>query len=524
MSQPTTISRLSDYVPAVVSGFFLTLCFPDTSWSLMAFVALVPWLASLGRLRSKSAFFSGFVFGMTHFLTLIYWIVPTVHIYGRLHIILSCSILVLLCLYLSLYPAVFGLICRKTIGFSLLGPFWAACLWVILEYLRTFLFTGFPWGVLGYSQSSIPLLIQMADLTGVLGVSFIIVFVNYSLCQAGAAIKDKRPKSVLFSLIFSMALLLGAAGYGKIQTRAIALKIKDATCANIAVIQGNIEQDVKWTTAFKKRTVEKYTRLSKSILYQKPDLIIWPETALPFYYDFDRELSDQVDRTIRQSNTYFLVGSPAFERSDEELFYFNRAYMINRFSLSTGTYDKHHLVPFGEYVPFGKYLTFLGKITAQAGNFSPGRSGFIPLEFKDHKTGVLICFEILFPSISAQFTQNGADMLTTLTNDAWFGRTSAARQHYAFAILRAVENRRSVARAANTGISGFIDPLGKCHDTTGLFTDQAVVRCLPTLNDLTFYTQYPDLFPLTCLIAFCLFFMIKNLNKKLRRDPHEHRT
>jgi len=183
--------------------------------------------------------------------------------------------------------------------------------------------------------------------------------------------------------------------------------------------------------------------------------------------------------------------------------------MINRSGIVTGAYDKIHLVPFGEYVPFGKYLTFLGKIIAQAGDFSPGKKDAAPLEFKDTSAGILICFEIIFSDLARRTVNNGADIIVTITNDAWFGYTSAPLQHYSMAVFRAVENRRAVARAANTGISGFIDPTGTMTETSRLFEATGLTRPLPCLKSKSFYTRSGDLFSLICLVAILMLFVIK---------------
>ena len=171
--------------------------------------------------------------------------------------------------------------------------------------------------------------------------------------------------------------------YGNYKINTIDSQIETAQKPTIMVVQGNIKQDLKWSAVFKTQTIEKYIHLSTA--ESKPaDLVVWPETALPFYYGLDRALSDQVDQCVRSSQTNFLIGSPAFKSDDNQIKFYNRAYMLNRFSIVTGTYDKHHLVPFGEYVPFGNYLTFLGKLTAQAGNFSIGDKTFEPLQFNNH--------------------------------------------------------------------------------------------------------------------------------------------
>ncbi len=507
----------NQYAPAAASGLLLTLSFPKAGLSCLAFFSLVPWLISLPSLTLKQSFNSGFIAGVFHFITLIYWIVPTVHIYGGLHLILAIATLVLLCFYLALYPAFFAFILKKINPGPYLTPILAACLWTGLEYIRTYAFTGFSWGSLGYSQYSTLLFIQIADLSGVYGVSFLIVLINYFFLDLFTMIRKKEEKRPVIVMFFTAVLVLSALFYGRQRISTLDSLISSAPKPAIAVIQGNIEQDLKWSDEFKNKTVDQYLLLSKTTLKDEPELIIWPETALPFYYGYERALSDLVDQCVRESKTNYLIGSPAFKSDEKETLYYNRAYMLNRFSIVTSTYDKNHLVPFGEYVPFGRYLTFLGKITAQAGNFSTGDKSFVPLDFKTHKTGVLICFEILFPNIASGFVKNGADILTTITNDAWFGQTSAPLQHFSMAVFRAVENRRSVARAANTGISGFIDPRGKILETTPLFADRAITRQIPALTLISFYTRYGDIFAFGA-IAFCLAFMVKGIRHKFRRN------
>ena len=296
--------------------------------------------------------------------------------------------------------------------------------------------------------------------------------------------------------------------YGFAKFNLIKKTDKNAAMVKVAVIQGNIKQSAKWDKSFKKLSVEKYCRLSDLASRDNPGLIVWPETALPFYFPVDQKFSCIVNQCIKKSRAAFLIGSPAFKRDKGELKFFNRAYMVNEQAVITGKYDKVHLVPFGEYVPFGKYLTFLGKLTAQAGDFSAGKKNFIPLEFEGKKAGILICFEIIFPDLARKFVNNGADILVTITNDAWFGRTSAPFQHFSMCVFRAVENRRSLARAANTGISGFIAPTGNILITSGLYKETFLTEKLSCLKMKTFYTRYGDLFALICLIAIPVIFMI----------------
>ncbi len=534
------------YFPALTSGLILTLSFPDTSISYLAFIALTPLLVSIQSMTHKESFYAGLVTGITFFTTLIYWIVPTIHVYGGLHIIFAIGVLTLLCLYLALYPAVFSLTLKilkwgkKSITASYFLPLLTACLWTGLEYIRTYAFTGFSWGTLGYSQFKNLNLIQIADFTGVYGVSFIIVLVNSSLALLWINFKTRLKRQYIVPLIYTIVLITCAYTYGSQRINIIDSQIKKAQKTKIAIIQGNIKQDLKWSDEFKIKTIEKYIQLSKSQIKKQPDLVIWPETALPFYYGLEKGLSKHVDRCVKSSQSDFLIGSPAFEHGKEETKFYNRVYMLDQFANISGIYDKHHLVPFGEYVPFGKYLTFLGKITAQAGNFSPGKQSFTPLVFNDNtlkktlnlqvtdnqkdtrtlkvtrKTGMLICFEILFPSIASKFVENGADILTTITNDAWFGHSSAAMQHFSIAVFRAIENHRTMARAANTGISGFIDPKGEVIAATSLFTDRAVTCQVPVLTSISFYTRHGDLFAmgsaLTIFAVLSWIFVVKKVH------------
>ena len=511
------------YFSALVSGFLLTACFPDSGLYYLAFIALVPLLFSIHSMTPKQSFYAGFLAGASHYLTLIYWIVPTVTIYGGLNWVLGVATLALLCLYLALYIAGFAWLIKR-----LDPPLWAtplvgAGIWVGLEYIRTHALTGFPWGILGYSQYLNQTLVQMADLTGVLGISFVIVLSNLTLAHLFVYMgfspdwKKKFRRETWVILSYTLVIVVAAGLYGRHQIQRMEGLIHKAPKPKICVVQGNINQALKWDKTFKKATVEKYGRLSLGAVSKEVELIIWPETALPFYYGSDTESSNLVDGYIRKARTHFLVGSPAYERDRETMRFYNRAYMLNPLALVTGTYDKTHLVPFGEYVPLGDYLTFLGKITEQAGNFSRGDKTFVPLSFRDHKTGVLICFEILFPSIAREFVKNGADILTTITNDAWFGQTSAPGQHFAVAVLRAVENRRSVVRAANTGISGFIDPLGRVMEETGLFEKAAITKPVPVLEEISFYTRHGELLVMAALVAIFLGFMVKGINKFFRR-------
>jgi apolipoprotein N-acyltransferase len=491
--------------------------FPSPGLYPMAFFALVPLWLSIDRLGTKQAFYAGIVTGLCFYLPLVYWICPTMIRFGGLNPLAALGCLVLLALYLSVYTGIFALAMKKITVPGGLVPLWGAVAWVALEYIRTYLFSGFPWGLLGYSQYPNLVFIQAADTVGVLGLSFLLVVANGILVTAFKAFIQRRwpVKGNMAGLTVAAGLLCLAFVYGHFELAHIRGRIIDAASHKIGVVQANIPQDQKWDNAFIDETIDRYSRLSLKAI--PCDLVVWPETALPFYYGMDPLPSSRVDAMVRKAGTYFLIGIPAAQSSDQGFLYYNRACMLSPLALPAGYYDKHHLVPFGEYVPFKDLLWFARKLTAAAGDFSKGETGPVPLKFGTGTTGVLICFEILFPNIARDFVLNGADMLTTMTNDAWFGRTQAALQHFSISVFRAVENRRSVVRVANTGISGFVDPSGSILERSDIFTDCTLTRQVKVLSGTTFYTRHGDLVAKVCLVAFLLISMIEPMKKKFRR-------
>nr|WP_320190207.1 apolipoprotein N-acyltransferase [uncultured Desulfobacter sp.] len=513
----TLCGILTPFLPAFSGGLILFAAFPYPGLYWTAFVGLVPLWLSIDRLGSKQAFYAGIATGIGFYLPLIYWICPTLIKYGGINPFAALSCLLLLIFYLSVYMGVFALAMKKTPVPQGLVPFWGAVAWVALEYIRMYAFSGFPWGLLGYSQYPNLVLIQAADTFGVLGLSFLLVLANGVVVTAFRAVFQRAwpGKKNMAGVSLAMVLICLAFIYGHFELANICGQIKDSPSRKIAVIQANISQDRKWDKAFINDTIDRYSRLS---LQAVPcDLVVWPETAVPFYYGMDPVPSSRVDAMVRKAGAFFLIGIPAAQPSDHGFLYYNRACMLSPLALPTGYYDKHHLVPFGEYVPFKDLLWFAKKLTAGAGDFSKGETGPVPLKFGTGTTGVLICFEILFPNIARDFVLNGADMLTTMTNDAWFGRTQAALQHFSISVFRAVENRRSVIRAANTGISGFVDPSGAILEKTDIFTACARTRQVPVLSGTTFYTRHGDFAAKACLVAFFLIIVIELVRKKFRR-------
>lgn len=490
---------------SVVSALFFTLCFPKADQGWLAWVALVPLFLALRRMDVKGGFFIGFIFGMVHHLGLVYWTVHTMHHYGNLPVDQAVMILMLLAGYLSLYPAVFAAVLLwlrpKPVYLIILAP----ALWVLLEMIQTWLFTGFPWALLGYSQYDHLWLIQIADLFGVYGLSGLIIASNVVLTLAILSwlelawldvITSKKVAALTGAVLICM--IMAVTVYGVLRSNSIDKIAAESNQVKVAVVQGNIDQAQKWDPRFQVLTTVKYRKLSLAPSVKAADLVIWPETATPFYFMDDKILSEMVIEGIKSHNSHFIIGSPSYAKDKESLIYHNSAYLVSPDGQTKGKYDKVHLVPFGEYVPLKRWLPFINKLVAQVGDFKPGRRGNT-LSWKDHQVGMLICYEAIFPGLARAMVQNGAQLLVNITNDAWFGRTSAAFQHFSMAVFRAVENRRYLARAANTGISGFVDPCGRIVSPTDLFQEVAVLEEISLLEEASFYSRWGE-WPLGLLV------------------------
>ena len=487
---------------AIFSGLALTASFTPLQLDWIAWFALVPLLKSLKDESFSHAFSLGFIAGLTHYLTLLYWIIPTLQNYGYLHFSVSASVLIIFCLYLALYMALFSYLIHRIKNSCFLYVL-IPSLWVSLELIRANALTGFPWCLIGHTQFSRLSLIQVADLVGVYGISFLIIFSNaliYRLFFARTSFIKRRLGWE--SLVFT-ALLLFTLVYGQYRLE----EDPDASTAKktvkVSVIQGNIDQSVKWEPAFQEETIHIYERLTRSTSSFKPDITVWPETAVPFFFQEDQPFSDQILEIASETSQTLIFGSPAYQRGQDGRKYFNRVYLLSGSGKKTEYYDKHHLVPFGEYVPLKRILPFIHRLVQAAGDFAPGKE-LKPLGPPHLSSGILICYEVIFPELARTQTREGAELLVNLTNDAWYGKTSAPYQHLSIAVFRAVENRRPLIRAANTGFSALIDSKGKIIERSGLFTEQVLSREieLPP-SSMGVYTRYGDLFPFALLVI-CL--------------------
>jgi apolipoprotein N-acyltransferase len=387
-----------------------------------------------------------------------------------------------------------------------------------LEYLRSRLFGGFGWALLGYSQYRQIYLIQLADILGVYGISFAIIFVNLTLGQIISLVKVDNLKAAA-KLIYTVAIVfIILIGYSFYRIKAPLFD----TNFKAAVIQGNISRQIKDDPRARDYILEKYRKLTALAGLENPALVIWPETTVPGYLASDEKIFLFLSGLATQRNIFLLTGSI---RRDSEGKYYNSAMLLSPAGDIVESYDKLHLVPFGEYVPL-RGLFLFKPIASQIGDFSSGEDYTIfsvtsdTALVKQLNFGVLICFEDIFSHLARRFVQKGAQFLVVITNDVWFGDTAETYQHLQASVFRAVENKVMVVRAANTGISGFITPYGKIENLAPIyrqkktFTEGYSAGRIFLRSGRTLYRLWGDGFARLCLLLNIVGFGLPFIRRK----------
>lgn len=486
-------AKILPWLLSVLSGVLLFLAFPAAEIQILAWIALVPFLRAIHGALPGKGFLFGWIAGMAFYLGSLSWVTHAMVVYGGLSRPLSWLVLIALSAYLSSYFGLFSFLCCSFRWLDRLGGLVVLpSLWVCLEFLRNFLLSGFPWNLLGYSQYRNPHVLQLASLTGIYGLSFLIVLVNCAL--ASLLLPACRPAFAGSALLCAGIVLLFTLSFGawRLKHPVIGEKLM------VAVIQGNIDQSLKWDPARQRQSFDVYKRLTEEVARSHPDLVIWPETALPLYLRREASYRQELQSLVQRIGSPLLVGSPDYGE-DGGTRYFNSAFLLSPGTDSMEKYDKMHLVPFGEYVPWRRFFPFIDKLVVGIGDFSPGREAKI-FSVPAGRFGVTICFEAIFPELARAYRAKGAQFLVNITNDAWFGRTSAPYQHLAMATARAVENGFYLVRAANTGISALITPEGRIVRASPLFTEDRFAGMILASKSLTPYARSGDIFAWTCAL------------------------
>ena len=453
--------------------------------------------------RSDSAgraFINGYLFGLGLFGVGVSWLHISINLFSGINLTGAYLLTFLLVAYLSLFPALAGFLgnCRPVRSdycfFLVVMP----SLWALGEWVRSWLFTGFPWLTLGYTQTG-GMLSGYGSLVGVFGISFIVVFL-----AGGLVLLMGRDRKI--SLALTMLLVL-VAGW---QLRAFQWTDNSGREIEIALIQGAVPQEIKWLPEYRDLSLERYPELTQP--FWGHDLIIWPETAVPGFLHQNRGYIDGLDRTASHNGSILLVGLPTKDPGRGEQF--NSLVMLGD---ERQVYNKRHLVPFGEYLPLKPLLQWpLDKLQVSIADFSSSAGDGPPLFHADgYSMGLSICFEAVFGSevISAL---PEAQVLVNVSNDAWFGDSASPHQHLQMARMRAIETGRYLLRATNTGISAIIDEKGRIAGRTRQFEPDAVATKVPLYTGSTFYVVIGDFLVVTLcllLLAWVLLFSEKERDR-----------
>ena len=487
----------------VLSAAFLVAPFHWGGLWPTAFFAFIPVFRSIDNKSSSRVLKRFFVFGFLYWALLGYWL-NYVNVVGFF----------VLCAYLSVYFALFGVMARASlVSVKLRHTFYAAAFWVFLEYVRGTLIGGFPWALLAYSQWKNLWFIQGADILGAYGISFLVIWVNVMLYQVlkhflptESVVKPPLPTRQLATLALVWVIVLGYGAFQVQSREAFYKKEQPKAMLRVAVLQGNIPQDQKWNARIKTIIFEKYKRLTLMSAMEHSDLVVWPETSFPGFLEDEPVMAAALRNTVRQSHTNVLVGAPSIGDLEKDLHFYNSAVLYGPNGEEVKRYHKAHLVPFGEYIPFEGLLGIL-RSWVEIGHFTAGGeatvfsmlSQYAPVRIAA-KFSVLICYEDIFPELVRERCKRGADFLVNITNDAWFGKTTAPYQHAQASVFRAVENRVPVVRAANTGLSCFISAEGRVISSVKSTEGEEIMVSGLKTQDITlrkgssFYTRFGDLF------------------------------
>jgi apolipoprotein N-acyltransferase len=462
----------------------------------VAWGALAPLLVAVARSPYTSGprgFRLGLVAGATYFAGTMYWTPDVMSTFGDVNRLVSIVLGGLLVAYLALFPALFGALqARACATLGRHGLWLAPAIWVATELLRRYVLSGFPWVLLGYSQASVTPVVQVASVVGVYGLSALVALASVSL--AFAAVGRGRERVLVPLAGLATVLLIAAAGHWRVSDGRLATA---GDPVRVALVQANIPQDQKWDAGYATRILETYLTMTREAAAAGARVVIWPESSTPFYFDYDQAGNAAIRQVVRDTGVHLLFGTDQYEPGPPARS-FNAALLLDPSGTVTGVYRKMHLVPFGEYVPLRRLLFFAAPLVESVSDFSPGDEATV-MSVGSRRLSTAICYEVVYPDLIGTFTDRGSQLLTTVTNDAWYGRSSAPHQHFWQAAVRAVEQGRYLARAANTGISGIVDPYGRVITRSPLFVRTVLHGDVRFIDERTIYGRTGDAFAFACV-------------------------
>jgi len=472
---------------ALLSGALLALSFPTASLSLLIFVAFVPLVLAARSARSVwEAFGLGTVSYAVTWLINVPWVIHVMSYYGGLPLATGVAIYIAMAFYLGIFGGFFAVIIFLA---RLDARLWrwliVPAAWAAAEYGRTYMFSGFPWNLIAESIVSLSHLSQVGSVVGPYGVAFLLA--SFSGLAGWAIVSASRRATAIAALTGVTILGLWWVS-GDVLLRQTLRSMTGQPRHVAAMIQPNITQEMRWDASNVLSIFDRTSSLTNKALLENPEVILWPESTLPVVYMTTPFWRDYIERLSRAHHVDVILGSVAQDPADETKLW-NSAFLVHE-GTATGRYDKMRLVPFGEYVPLRDFLFFAKKLVRAVGDLQFGTREE-PL-VGTYRYGPAICYEITFPRIAAHQVEKGAEVLVTITNDAWFGDSSAPRQHLDAVRLRAIETGRYVLRAGTTGISAVIDPTGRIQSEVRLNQEGILVDRFSTRHSVTPYVRFGD--------------------------------
>jgi apolipoprotein N-acyltransferase len=444
------------------------------------------------RQRPRRAFGLGLVSGAIYFGGTLYWTPDVLRTFGGISLPLAVAAGGLLVAYLALFPAFVAVVVARVCGrIGPAGVLATPAVWVAAELARRWILGGFPWVLLGSSQAGVTPIVQTASLAGVYGLSALVAFVSSAVALGVAG----RGRARWMAPAAAACLVCGLAAWGAWRAEDGAL-IRGGQPIRVALVQGNVLQSDKWDKQRATEILNRYLTMTRDGAARGASLVVWPESSTPFMFEHDPVGRSAITRLAQELGVAVLFGSDQYEPGKPPRFY-NSAFLVGPDGQTAAVYRKMHLVPFGEFVPLKRLLFFVTPLVESVSDFSPGEEHVV-MALGASRLSTAICYEVVYPDLVAAFVKRGSQLLTTITNDAWYGHSSAPHQHFWQATLRAVEHGRYLVRSANTGISGIVDPYGRVVVQTPIFEQTVVTGDVRFLDGRTLYSRTGDAFAYAC--------------------------